>query len=260
MDTEKLRVLIIDDEPLARRKLRNWLRADSGVILAGECGNALDALRFLETSPADALFLDIEMPEMSGLEMLEHLHHIAPEKAPLVVFVTAYDRYAIDAFKRHALDYLLKPYDHARFSESLARVKKQHYQAQRSGLGIDLFAALRALQPQRYIERFVIKTRKEILFLNASDVDWIEADGNYVMLHAGKDAHLVRDSIGALEYKLNPALFARIHRSTILNLNRVRSLSPASHGDFSVRLHDGATLLLSRTYRDKLRSLLQVDF
>ncbi len=251
----RLRVVVADDEPLARAKLRHWLAADPECELVAECGNGYEVLAALRRAPADLLLLDIQMPELDGFQTLARL---APVPLPLVVFVTAHDQYALAAFERHALDYLLKPYDQARFAHCLARAKALwHTQQQAAGLQ----ALLHALPPvpPSYQAYFTVKTPREVRLLPVAAVGWIEAEGNYVRLHTATGPHLLRDSIGQLAGRLDPRLFVRIHRSTLLNLSQVHTLHPASHGDYTVLLHDGTALTLSRGYRAALQATLGIQ-
>ena len=247
-----MRVLVVDDEPLARDKLRLWLGEEDDIECVWECGNGFEALELLGREAADLVFLDIQMPGMDGFEMLDHL-----EKRPAVVFVTAYDRYAIAAFEQHALDYLLKPYDRPRFAVALERARGQHELQRRGAVDARLEELLAAARPQRgYTRRFAVRQRERILLLDAEEVDWLEAKGNYVALHAGSAEHLVRDSLGKIAERTEPGLFIRIHRSTLVNSGRIRELRPASHGDYIVVLHDGHALTMSRTYSDSARHAL----
>lgn len=257
MLNDPIHAVIVDDEPLARQKLQRWLADDTDITLVGTCGNGYEALDLLHTECVDLLFLDIQMPEMNGFEVLDGLD---PNQRPLVVFVTAYDRYAIEAFKRHALDYLLKPYDQERFALTLTRAKAQLQQQQAQTYKARVTDLLRSLEQQQttHLEHFAIKLPDRVLLLNAEEVDWIEAAGNYVVLHVGSKRHLMRESMSRLEHQLNPQRFARIHRSTIVHVNRIKEFYPASHGDYTVVLKDGQQLFLSRHYRKKLRDGLKI--
>ena len=251
-----MRVLVVDDEPLARDKLRLWLGEESDIERVWECGNGFEALEVLGREEVDLVFLDIQMPGMDGFEVLDHL-----EERPPVVFVTAYDRYAIAAFERHALDYLLKPYDRPRFAVALDRARGQRDLRRRDAVDARLEELLAAARPQRgYARRFAVRQRERILLLDAGEVDWLEAKGNYVALHAGGSQHLVRDSLGKIAERTEPGLFVRIHRSTLVNSGRIRELRPASHGDYTVVLQDGRELAMSRTYSDEARKALGLSF
>ncbi len=250
----KIRTLIVDDEPLARQRLRKLLDADPDIAILGECGDGQQAVTDLRTLRPDLVFLDVQMPVLDGFGVLAAL---AGTVLPVVIFVTAHDRYALKAFEVHALDYLLKPFDKSRFAAALERAKTQVRQGSAQALGARVQELLESVQGHRPgLERLVVKSAGRIYFVRIADIDWIEAAGNYVRLHAGKDDHLLRESLTALEGKLDPGRFVRIHRSTIVNLERIRELQPAFHGDYVIILHDGTELALSRSCRDKLEQSL----
>ncbi len=251
-----VRVLIVDDEPLARSKIRRWLQGSAEFHIVAECGNGYDALHVLKDETVDLLFLDVQMPEMNGLSMLRQL---AEDQRPVVIFVTAYDQYAIEAFEFHALDYLLKPYDQERFEKALSHCKSYFQHQQQPQLQEQLDLLLKSLEePQRFLERFVVKTAGRAFFVKVEQVDWIEAQGNYVSLHVNTEEHLIRDSLAKLESKLDPNQFVRIHRSTMVNINQIKELYPASHSDYFVMLRSGKELLMSRNYRKKLAGRLNL--
>lgn len=253
----KLRALIVDDEPLARERLRTLLKADPEVEIAAECADGRKAIAAIHKHAPDLVFLDVQMPEVDGFAVIEA---VGPARMPAVIFVTAYDKYALRAFEVHALDYLLKPFDRERFTRALERAKTrlQHDAAGRSGeLGPRLLALLEALKAgARPVERLVIKSGGRVIFLRAEEIDWIEAAGNYVRLHAGREAHLLRETMSALEARLDAGRFRRIHRSTMVQLDRIKEMQPDFHGDYQVLLRDGTRLTLSRTYREKFREFL----
>ena len=250
----KLRVLIVDDEPLARERLRVLLRDAPEVQVVGECGDGRRALAAIRRRRPDLLFLDVQMPELDGFAVLRALD---PTELPAVIFVTAYDRYALRAFEVHALDYLLKPFDRERFHRALARARTQIERDRRGTLDARLLALLEDLRPGRKrLERLVVKEGGRVFFLRAEEIDWVEAQGNYARLHIGRETHLVRETMARLEAGLDPKQFARIHRSTIVNLERVRELLPDFHGDSVVVLRDATRLTLSRGYRERFRELL----
>lgn len=257
-DSGQLRVIVVDDEPPARRKLERWLRRDPDVEIAALCANGYEALEALEAAPVDVLFLDIQMPELSGFDVLAQR---PPGPTPLVVFATAFDHYAVEAFRHHAADYLLKPYDYERFAQTLAHVKVQHRTRHAHEVQLRLAALLDAVQPSRpYLEHFAVKHRDRIDLVRVDDVDWIKAEGNYVLVHTGGKQHPIRENISKVATRLDPRRFPRIHRSSIVNLDRVASLNPASHGDYTVVLRDGTQLAMSRTYRERLRDVLEIGF
>lgn len=247
-----IRAVIVDDEPLGRTVIREMLRGDAEIVLVGECGNGHEAIELLNQSPPDLLFLDVQMPEVDGFDVLNAL-----DELPLVVFVTAYDQYAVRAFDVHAVDYLLKPFDRERFSRAVQRAKEQLRRAQQHAVNERILALLEAQKAQtRCLERLVIKNNGRVFLLKTADVDWIEAEGNYVKLHVGSVTHLLRETLTNLEAQLDPQRFARIHRSQLVNLDRIRELQPWSHGEFQVILHDNTQLTLSRSYRERLHELL----
>lgn len=260
---QRIRVLIADDESLGRARLRQLLERDGEIELAGESCNGEEAVLAIETEWPDLVLLDVQMPELDGFGVLEA---VGPEQMPLVVFVTAFDQYAIRAFEVRAVDYLLKPFDTHRFQEafrrarnSLAHLTKADQTQKLLSLLEDLSAAPGGLArrgEERYLERMMVKVRGRVLFLRVSEIRWIEAEGNYVRVHVGEESYLVRETMSALEQKLDPARFLRVHRSTIVNLDEVRELRPWFAGDYVVALHDGKELRLSRGYRSKLEERL----
>ncbi|MGA2747652.1 MAG: LytTR family DNA-binding domain-containing protein [Verrucomicrobiota bacterium] len=237
----KIRAIIVDDEPLAREGIKTFLAEEPDVEVVGECADGASAVRAVEERRPDLLFLDVQMPRLNGFDVLEA---IAPELVPLVIFTTAHDEHAIRAFDVNALDYLLKPFKQARFKAALQRAREQL--AARSGGAADprlasLLDGLRA--PTRGVPRILVKSPDHILFLKAEEIDHIEAAGNYLVLHAGKDRHIVRETMAAMEAKLGPAGFMRISRSAMVNLNRIGQLEPLlAPGEFCVILKSGARL------------------
>jgi two-component system LytT family response regulator len=253
-----MRTLIVDDEPLARERIRTLLREEPDIELVGECADGHEAVSAIEEKRPELLFLDVQMPEMDGFAVLEA---VGAERVPAVVFVTAYDRYALRAFDVHALDYLLKPFDRERFRKALARARTQIGERRDGALGARLLALLKDIkQEPKYRDRFVIKSAGRVLFLRADEIDWIEAAGNYVQLHIGSATHLMRDTMSGLEARLQPEKFVRIHRSTIVQVDRIKEMQPSFHGDYVVLLEDGTRLNLSRSYREKLQAVLGQSF
>jgi two-component system, LytTR family, response regulator len=253
-----IRVLVVDDEPLAREKIRGMTADDPEVRVVGECSNGAEAIEAIQNLKPDLVLLDVQMPEVGGFAVLEALKD---GPLPAVIFITAYDHYAVRAFEVHALDYLLKPFDRERFAAALARAKSHFLREQRppdaDGLDARILALLEQMREMpRYHERLVVKSSGRVFFLNTSEIDWIEAEGNYVNIHTGKKSHLLRETISGLENQLDPREFVRIHRSAIVNISRIKELQPWSHGEYHVILHDGTRLTLSRSYRDKLQSAL----
>jgi two-component system LytT family response regulator len=258
--TQRIRALVVDDEPLARQNLRVLLAADPDVEIVAECGTGREALAAIASESPDLVFLDIQMPEMDGFEVLERLD---ARTAPAVVFVTAYDQYAIRAFEVRAIDYLLKPFDDGRFRKALEQAKDEIARRDASDLGRKLLALLeerdRADAPSRphpYLTRILVKTPTRVSFVPVGDVDWIEAAGAYVQLHVGARTHLLRETMTALEEKLDPDRFVRIHRSTIVNVGRVVELRPDAYGDYLVALVDGTQLKMSRGRREHVEARL----
>jgi two-component system LytT family response regulator len=256
--TDRMRVFLVDDEPLSRGKLRRLLAEEAGVEIVGEASSADEARAGIERSRPELLFLDIQMPGQDGFQLLESL---PPESRPAVVFVTAYDQHAVRAFEVHALDYLLKPFDRERLRLALERAREAVARTRVAGEGAvadeqlkSMLQELRGEQP--YLTRFVVRSVGRIVFVRAQDVDWIEAAGNYVRLRMGKESHLLRETMSALETRLDPKVFARIHRSTIVNIDRIRELNHIFHGDYSVLLKDGTRLTLSRGYREQFERIV----
>jgi len=254
MTSAGIRALIVDDELLARKFIRRLLKSDDEVEIIGECGNGKEALAAILEKKPDLVFLDVQMPEMNGFAVLEAL---TEEWIPAVVFVTAYDKYAIQAFEIHALDYLLKPFDPPRFALSLERAK-QELRNRGNGNGprqiaalIDIFRA-----KPKYLDRLIVKAAGRIILLRTEEIEWLEADDKYLHLHVGAVSHLVRTTLNAMQSQLDPQKFLRIHRSTIVNVDRIKELHPSINGDQEVILHSGAKITLSRNYRNKFYSLL----
>jgi two-component system LytT family response regulator len=243
-----IRALIVDDEPLARGRLRTLLAGEPDVEVVGECGDGLEAVAAVEELSPDLLFLDVQMPALDGFAVLEALD---ADRLPAVVFVTAHDRYALRAFEVHALDYLLKPFDRDRFRKALGRARAQIAGAEGGGKLPALLADARARRQPA--DRLVIKSAGRVFFLRTEEIDWVEAAGNYVRLHCGGDAHLLRETMNGLEARLDGQRFLRVHRSTIVNVDRIRELQAWFHGDYLVILRDGTQLTLSRGYRPRVQ-------
>src|SRR6266542_971354 len=257
-ETPLIRVLLVDDEPLARDVLREMLEGDPDVTIVGESCNGREALEAIRAHSPDLLFLDVQMPEVGGFDVLRSLER-GQGQIPYVIFVTAYDQYAVRAFEVQALDYLLKPFDQERFDVSWQRAKAQIIRDRNGGRSMDqrILALLEELKAgKKYLERLVIKTAGRIYFLETGEIDWIEAEGNYVSVHSAKKSHLLRETISSLESQLDPKKFVRIHRSAIVRLDFIQELQPWFHGEYRVILQDGTQLTLSRNYRDKLQEAL----
>ena len=230
-----IQALVVDDEALARRNLTVLLRRDPDIGSVAECGSGLEAIEEIRKSKPDLVFLDVQMPECDGFDVLELLGNDLP---PTIIFVTAHDEYALRAFEAGALDYLLKPFDDARFGRALNRAKEKlaHY-----------------LPPRRAPERLVVRSQGQMLFLGVEDIDWIEAAGYYACLHVGSDTHILRRSLSELEQDLGNERFIRIHRSIVVNLERIRGLELQTSGEYEVVLKSKVRLRLSRRYRKRLQ-------
>lgn len=265
---DKIRVLIVEDEPLARSRIVRMLRERPDFEVAGECSNGLEAIEAIRSLAPDLVLLDVQMPEMDGLGVLEA---VGPDHIPAVIFVTAYDQYAVRAFEVHALDYLLKPFDDERFDRALQHARDLIQRGRIEQLSQQLFALARDLRSNapsatpvaaessggpQYLERLAIKSGDRVSLIKTQEIDWIEGAGVYVRLHVGKKSHLLRETLSNLEEQLDPDHFVRIHRSTIVNVERVRELKSYFHGEYIVYLNDGTQLKLSRSYREKLFTLL----
>jgi two-component system, LytTR family, response regulator len=242
-----VRVLIADDEPVARRRLRRLLQREPDFSLVAECADGAEALRLMVDAAPDLVLLDVQMPELDGFEVLQRF---PGDRWPAVIFVTAFDRYALRAFDVHAIDYLLKPFSPERFRTAIARARTRLSQGARDGGLAGLVEEVR--RRPAYLTRVAVALRGRTILLDVMTIDWVQAADNYVTLHAGGREYLVRDTLAALERQLDPDRFARIHRSTIVNLDRIAQLEPATHGDGIVQLHDGTRLVITRTWRDRV--------
>lgn len=249
---DRIRVLIVDDEAPARARVRRFLASDPEFEVVGEAESGTAAVEAITELAPDVVFLDVQMPGLDGLGVVEALGDAA---LPHVVFVTAYDEYAVRAFDLHAVDYLLKPFSAERFERALARVKDR-VRSRGGTLDRRLRELLAEIRPgPAYLERLLVPDGAKSVLLDVGRVDWIEAERNHVRLHVGGRSHLLRATLAALEARLDPARFIRIHRSRIVNAERVREIHPWSHGDQLVVLHDGTELIMSRRYRDRLARL-----
>lgn len=252
--SERIRALIVDDEPPARAVIRSMVDDDSDIEIVGECSNGKDAIEKVAKLEPDLLFLDIEMPEKDGLAVVDALQG---PKTPAIIFVTAYDQYAVKAFDLAAVDYLLKPFDHDRMAVALDRAKSILRELSDTERNNQLVELLRTLTSREdLLDRFVIKKDGRVLLLPVGDVDWIEACGNYVILHTADATHIVRETMKQIGRRLDPKQFVRIHRSTMVNLGQVRELQVHFHEEHLVILKNGKELTLSRRYREKLSQKL----
>ena len=246
-----MKVLIVDDEPLARQTVHVLLAQDADLQIVGECAGA-EASALIESTAPDIMVLDVQMPEVDGFDLVEA---VGADAVPAIVFVTAYDEYAVRAFDVHAIDYLLKPFDDARFAKALLRAKERA--RERRSCGPQIAAMLRERSP--YLRRFLVRARDRVIVVNADEVDWIEAADYYVSLHVGEKTHLLRETMSDLEKRLDPERFFRVHRSAIVNVDRVREIHPMFRGDCALVLSDGARVRLSRTRRDEFERLFTFD-
>jgi two-component system LytT family response regulator len=262
----RIRVLIVDDEPVARQTVRLLLQHDPDISVAAECANGQAALEVMRREPVDLVFLDVQMPGMDGFEML---HALEAKRFPAIIFTTAYDQYALKAFDVHALDYLLKPFDDDRFHEALTRAKGIILGNKMEEISKQLFdlleryqlkdrpsTRLETRQEHQYLTRFMIRSTGRVVVVDVDTVEWIEADGNYVNIFAEGKKHLLREKMSVLEEQLDPSRFARIHRSTIIRADRIKTLKPLFNGDYTVTMSDGKEFTLSRTYRERVLSAL----
>jgi two-component system, LytTR family, response regulator len=252
-----LTVLIVDDEPLAREGLRMLLADDPEITAVQEAKNGREAVQRVREGRPDLVFLDVQMPEMDGFSVI---HEIGPEQMPAVVFVTAHDQYAIRAFEINAIDYLLKPVTGERFVQSLARAKLRLRASEpyRQNQILSLLETIAS--PSRYLNRIAVLSAGKTSFICVEDVDWIRAAENYVELHVAQARHLLHVAMNTLEKSLDPEIFARIHRSFIVNLRRVKEIQPAGHGEYMLLLHSGLRLQSGRTYHERIKALLANPF
>ena len=250
-----IRVIIVDDEPLAREGMRGFLSEEPDIEIVAECSSGIEALEAIEAESPELVFLDIQMPELDGFGVLEALE---PDETPAIIFITAHDEYALRAFDVFALDYLLKPLERSRFEQVLERARLQLSGDGLGDLRKRMVGLIEDLAGQRStpLDRLVVKSRGRVHLLKVSEIDWIGADGNYARLHVGEDDHLVRDTMTALERRLDSGQFVRIHRSTIVNLDRIKEIQPWFKGELMVILTDGEQLPLSRKYRKVLQERL----
>jgi len=254
MKPAKVRALVADDELLARKFIRRMLKQDAEVEIVAECSNGAEAVATIRKEKPDLVFLDVQMPEMNGFAVLDavRLDHL-----PEIIFTTAYESYAIRAFELHALDYLLKPFDQVRFKAALKYAKERFHSQQDDEKQIQIGTLLESIRAQReYLDRIIIRADGRITFLHTREIDWIEADDKYVHLHTGKSAKMVRQTLTAIESQLDPKKFVRVHRSAMVNVDRVKELQPLFNGEHSLILESGTRLTVSRKYKDKLFEIL----
>lgn len=245
----EIRVLIVDDEPPARERIRGLLAEEKDVVILKECDSGLDAVSAIRELDPDLVFLDVQMPGLDGFGVLEALDG---GRLPVIVFVTAYDAYAVRAFEVHALDYLLKPFDRDRFQATLERVRLTLGEEQLADAAPEAMPLAEG-SDRPPLRRLLGRRDGRLIVLKVNEIDWMESAANYVSLHVGKESYLVRETLQSLEGRLDPEQFIRIHRSTIVNLDRVQEIEPYFHGDYIVKLRDGQRLTLSRTYRERVQ-------
>jgi len=254
MKNAPIRALIADDEALARKLIRRMLKDDRDIEIVGECSNGKEAVAIIRKQKPDVVFLDVQMPEMDGFAVLES---IGSERLPEIIFATAYEQYAIRAFELHALDYLLKPFDQARFKDAIKHAKERFRSDRRDEGRMQISALLENIRNKaQYLDRLMIKAAGRITFLSIDEINWIQADDKYVHLHAGKICPMVRQTLSAMETQLDPKKFQRVHRSAIVNIGRIKELQPLFSGEHSILLEDGTKLTLSRSYKEKLFDVL----
>jgi two-component system LytT family response regulator len=249
---KKIRALIADDEAPARLRLRRLLEMERDVEILGECSSGRQAVNAIQKQRPDLVFLDVQMPKLNGFDVCAT---ISKEFLPLVIFVTAYDQYALKAFEVHAIDYLLKPFDRDRFQRALRHARQQLTRDEAEGPSRQVAALLADLKSGKRSERLAFKSNGRIILLRADEIDWAEADGNYVRLHAGQNSHFIRETMSWLETQLGEEQFVRVNRSALVNLDRVRELHSLFYGDYTVVLADGTKITMTRNYRDRFQKL-----
>lgn len=250
-----LKVLIVDDEPLARERIRSFLEHEKDIEICAECADGLEAAKAIVRFSPGLIFLDIQMPELDGFGLIQT---IGIENMPFIIFVTAFDEYAIQAFEAQALDYLLKPFDRERFQKALDRARTFIQKDRVEDLNDRIKKMLFSTAPQEeYLKRIVVKNPGKIYFVPVEEILWIEAAGNYLDVHTGEKTHCIRETMRNMESQLDPQSFLRIHRSTIVNVNQIKEMKPYLQNDFVVILSNGDQLVMSRTYRMNMEKLLR---
>ena len=256
--TKKIKTLIVDDEPLARERLAALLGGEADIEVVGQARDGEEAIAAIQDHAPQLVFLDVQMPNMNGFEVIEA---VGADRMPLVIFVTAYDQHALKAFQVKALDYILKPFDRERFADALQRARRQIEREETGDLGRRLLALVKDLRrDQPKTDRLVVKSGGRLFFLRMDEIDWIEAAGNYVRLHLGEDSHLFRETMNNMEARLDAQRFVRIHRSRIVNTDRIKEMQPWFNGEYVVVLQNSTRLTLSRGYREKLQERLGKGF
>jgi two-component system LytT family response regulator len=254
----RMRTLVVDDEPMARERVMSLLQHEDDIEIVGECSDGVQAIAAIHNQTPDLVFLDVQMPGIDGFGVISA---IGAERMPIVIFITAYDEYALKAFEVHALDYLLKPFDRDRFQETLKHARASLERRRAGDLGRRLLALVNDIKPEPpKFDRLVVKSGGRVFFLRSEEIDWIEAAGNYVRLHLGEESHLFRETMNRMESRLDARRFVRIHRSRIVNTERIKELQPWFNGEYVVVLRNGTRLPLSRGHRDKLQEQLGKGF
>ncbi len=246
-----IRTLIVDDEPLARERVRSLLKDEPDIAIIGECADGHQALAALRELSPELVFLDVQIPGLDGFDVLREL---GTERMPLVIFVTAYDQHALKAFEVHALDYLLKPFKPARFKQTVQRARETLANRSRGEVSKELLALLGQARPE-YLSRIPVRNGERVVFVKASQVEYVESAGNYVVLHAGKENHVVRETLTALEGRLDPKQFLRLSRSVLVNVDQIKELQPLFKGEHAVLLHNGKQLTMTRGLREVQEAL-----
>jgi len=251
---DNIRALIVDDEPLARKGVRRHLASEVDIQVIGECSNGLEATAVIRKEKPDLVFLDVQMPELDGFGVIAEIGIL---EMPAVIFVTAYDAHAIRAFEVQALDYVLKPFEASRFRIAVSRARADIQRKLNGEINSRLINLLEELRsPKEYAERLAIKSNGRVNFVNVAEIDWIEAANNYVRVHSGHESYLIRETMSSLEAKLDPRRFARVHRSVIVNMGRVKQLKTMFKGEYEIVMQDGKHLPFGRAYRSRARQLL----
>lgn len=250
----KIRTLVVDDEPMARERILGLLAQETDVEVVGQCADGVQAVSAIQQLSPELVFLDVQMPAVDGFGVIRQ---VGPDKMPMVVFVTAYDEYALQAFEVHALDYLLKPFGRDRLQQCLDHARHLRERQRAGDLGKSLLALVQDFRPeQKKQDRLVVKSGGRVFFVRTEDIDWVEASGNYVRLHMKEQSYLFRETMNQMEARLDPQRFFRIHRSRIVNTERIKELQPWFNGEYVVVLQNGTQLRLSRSYREKLEERL----
>jgi two-component system LytT family response regulator len=256
MPALRIKTIIVDDEPLARERISQLLSKESNLEIVAECGDGLAAISAINERRPDLMFLDVQMPELSGFDVLRELD---AERMPAIIFVTAFDQYTIQAFDAHAVDYLLKPFSEERFRQAVSRARERLQQSAEKGSDERFRRLLDHFKPNKsFLERLIVNHQNRLIPINVADVDWIETYGNYLKIHTGKKIYLSRGTMNDLETRIDPEKFLRIHRATLVNLDRIKELQPMFGGQYAVILRDGTELTLSRNYRKAILEKFEV--